>query len=200
MCVFIFISQYLVFSSFSLSIRWESTNLTVAYDTPLEAIEMLRSKLQSYVQQNNREWSNVSVNIDKMEFQNAITLIVAMERTYTTRFLGFNYLTGYLTPTCVQIDQIGRIGEDAGHAERYSCATSKPYWRNWTFRILFLSSRFSYRRDLYQELPDPWTFPWKGIMARWSHLEMQDISVTTFTEYLDRQLGRRGACSDLPLS
>lgn len=28
---------------------------------------------------NNREWSNVSVNIDKMEYQNAITLIIAME-------------------------------------------------------------------------------------------------------------------------
>ena len=41
---------------------------------------MLRTKLQAYVQQNNREWSNVGVNIDKMEYQNAITLIVAMER------------------------------------------------------------------------------------------------------------------------
>ena len=54
--------------------------MTIAYDTPLEAIEMLRTKLQAYVQQNNREWSNVGVNIDKMEYQNAITLIVAMER------------------------------------------------------------------------------------------------------------------------
>ena len=51
----------------------------VAYDTPLEVIEQLRIRLQAYVNANNREWSNVSVNIDKMEYQNAITLIIAME-------------------------------------------------------------------------------------------------------------------------
>ncbi|KZT39366.1 hypothetical protein SISSUDRAFT_1045668 [Sistotremastrum suecicum HHB10207 ss-3] len=58
---------------------WETTNLTVAYDTPLEAIEQLKSRLQSYVASNNREWSGVGVNIDKMEFQNSIQLIIAME-------------------------------------------------------------------------------------------------------------------------
>ncbi|TFK94118.1 hypothetical protein K466DRAFT_536529 [Polyporus arcularius HHB13444] len=58
---------------------WESTNLQVAYDTPLEVIEQLRIRLQAYVNANNREWSNVAVNIDKMEYQNAITLIIAME-------------------------------------------------------------------------------------------------------------------------
>ncbi|KAH8103207.1 hypothetical protein DFH11DRAFT_1692697 [Phellopilus nigrolimitatus] len=35
--------------------------------------------LKTYVSQNNREWSNVLVNIDKMEYQNAITLVIAME-------------------------------------------------------------------------------------------------------------------------
>ena len=39
----------------------------------------MRIRLQAYVNANNREWSNVSVNIDKMEYQNAITLIIAME-------------------------------------------------------------------------------------------------------------------------
>ena len=58
---------------------WESTTLTVAYDTPLEQIEQLRIRLQGYVAANNREWSNVSVNIDKMEYQNAIHLTIAME-------------------------------------------------------------------------------------------------------------------------
>ena len=59
--------------------RWETTNLMVAYDTPLEVIEQLRIRLQAYVAANSREWSNVAVNIDKMEFQNALHLIVAME-------------------------------------------------------------------------------------------------------------------------
>ena len=59
--------------------RWESTNLMVSYDTPLEVIEQLRIRLQAYVALNNREWSAVGVNIDKMEYQNAITLVVAME-------------------------------------------------------------------------------------------------------------------------
>ncbi|TBU30708.1 Mechanosensitive ion channel-domain-containing protein [Dichomitus squalens] len=58
---------------------WESTTLTVAYDTPLEQLEQLRIRLQGYVATNNREWSNVTVNIDKMDNQNAISLIVAME-------------------------------------------------------------------------------------------------------------------------
>ncbi|KAJ7504553.1 Mechanosensitive ion channel-domain-containing protein [Mycena galericulata] len=58
---------------------WETTNLTVSYDTPLEALEELRVRLNAYVAANNREWSNCSLNIDKMEYQNAIYLIVAME-------------------------------------------------------------------------------------------------------------------------
>ncbi|KAI0793950.1 Mechanosensitive ion channel-domain-containing protein [Fomes fomentarius] len=58
---------------------WESTTLMIAYDTSLEVVETLRIKLQAYVAANNREWSNVAVNIDKMEYQNAIHLTVAME-------------------------------------------------------------------------------------------------------------------------
>ncbi|KAL5492554.1 hypothetical protein ACEPAI_4001 [Sanghuangporus weigelae] len=58
---------------------WETTNLQVGYDTPLELIEALQSRLKAYVSQNNREWSNVNVNIDKMEYQNAMTLVIAME-------------------------------------------------------------------------------------------------------------------------
>lgn len=58
---------------------WETTNLMVAYDTPLDSIEQLRQRLSQYVAANSREWSNVMLNIDKMEYQNAIHLIVAME-------------------------------------------------------------------------------------------------------------------------
>jgi len=56
------------------------TNLVVSYDTPMEAIERLRNKIGSYMSTNSREWSNFALNIDKMEFQNAIHLIVAIER------------------------------------------------------------------------------------------------------------------------
>ena len=63
-----------------VDVRWETTNITVSYDTPLEVIETLQSRLRHYVQQNNREWSNMALNIDTMEFQNALTLIIAMER------------------------------------------------------------------------------------------------------------------------
>lgn len=60
---------------------WETTNLMVSFDTPLENIETLRRRLEDYVNddKNRREWSGVALNIEKMEFQNAIHLIVAME-------------------------------------------------------------------------------------------------------------------------
>ncbi|KAI0704350.1 Mechanosensitive ion channel-domain-containing protein [Cytidiella melzeri] len=60
---------------------WETTPLKIAYDTPLKDIELLRRRLEEYVQneENRRQWSNVLVNIDKMEFQNAIDLVIAME-------------------------------------------------------------------------------------------------------------------------
>jgi hypothetical protein len=62
--------------------RWETTTLTVAYDTSMEVIESLKSKINAYISTNGREWSGFTLNIDKMEYQNAISLIVAMERTY----------------------------------------------------------------------------------------------------------------------
>ncbi|KAF9445920.1 hypothetical protein P691DRAFT_709572 [Macrolepiota fuliginosa MF-IS2] len=58
---------------------WESTKLTVSYNTPIEVIEQLRSKINAYITANSREWSGFGLNIDKMEFQNALHLIVAVE-------------------------------------------------------------------------------------------------------------------------
>ncbi|KAJ6474595.1 Mechanosensitive ion channel-domain-containing protein [Mycena vitilis] len=58
---------------------WETTTLMVSYTTPLEVLEELRVRINAYVSANNREWSNCALNIDKMEYQNAIHLIVAME-------------------------------------------------------------------------------------------------------------------------
>ncbi|KAF9559870.1 hypothetical protein CPC08DRAFT_818554 [Agrocybe pediades] len=58
---------------------WETTQLTVSYDTPMEVIEQLKSKIVAYINANNREWSDCALNIDKMEFQNAIYLNVSVE-------------------------------------------------------------------------------------------------------------------------
>lgn len=58
---------------------WESTTLMIAYNTPLELVEQLKARIQAYITANNREWSGSAVNIDKMEFQNAIHLTVGVE-------------------------------------------------------------------------------------------------------------------------
>ncbi|KAJ6621302.1 Mechanosensitive ion channel-domain-containing protein [Mycena sp. CBHHK59/15] len=58
---------------------WETTNLMVSYNTPLEVLEELRVRINAYVAANSREWSNCALNIDHMDYQNAIHLIVAME-------------------------------------------------------------------------------------------------------------------------
>ncbi|KAJ7126546.1 Mechanosensitive ion channel-domain-containing protein [Mycena crocata] len=61
------------------SSMWETTKLMVAYNTPLEVLEELRVRMNAYIAANTREWSNCALNIDKMEYQNSIQLIVAME-------------------------------------------------------------------------------------------------------------------------
>ncbi|KAF8527279.1 Mechanosensitive ion channel-domain-containing protein [Gautieria morchelliformis] len=61
------------------SSMWESTVLNIGYDTPLETVERLRIRLKAYVQANNREWLDCTVNVDKMEFQNAIFLTIGMQ-------------------------------------------------------------------------------------------------------------------------
>lgn len=60
--------------------RWESTTVTISYSTSLEIVEQLKQHIQAYVVANSREWSGCNVNIDKMEFQNAIHLTIAVER------------------------------------------------------------------------------------------------------------------------
>jgi hypothetical protein len=54
--------------------------LAIAYDTPLSVVEQLRTRISQYMSENNREWNNSSVWIEKMEFQNAIHLTIALER------------------------------------------------------------------------------------------------------------------------
>lgn len=72
-------SQKLVHNLRRSKSMWESTTITVSYNTPMELIEQIRSRINNYISANGREWSGFSVNIDKMEYQNAIHLIVAVE-------------------------------------------------------------------------------------------------------------------------
>ncbi|CAH7686130.1 hypothetical protein PPACK8108_LOCUS20739 [Phakopsora pachyrhizi] len=65
---------------------WETTNVMVSFDTPLEVLQEFRNKLRQYVSENSREWKGgLDVNIDFMKNQNLIQLslysllIVAME-------------------------------------------------------------------------------------------------------------------------
>ncbi|KAI6047439.1 Mechanosensitive ion channel-domain-containing protein [Pisolithus marmoratus] len=59
---------------------WESTTIMISYGTPLDIVEQLKQRIQAYVANNSREWSNCGVNIDKMEYQNAIHLTIGIER------------------------------------------------------------------------------------------------------------------------
>lgn len=63
--------------------RWESTTITISYTTSLEIVEQLKQRIQAYVAANSREWSGCAVNIDKMEYQNAIHLTISTERKCT---------------------------------------------------------------------------------------------------------------------
>lgn len=54
----------------------------ISYNTPLDIVEELRNRMTLYTNEHNREWVSCALHIDKMEFQNAIHLIVAMEREY----------------------------------------------------------------------------------------------------------------------
>ncbi|KAF8673852.1 hypothetical protein AX14_005320 [Amanita brunnescens Koide BX004] len=72
-------SQKLVHNLRRSKSMWESTTITVSYDTPMDVIEAVKVKVNNYITTNSREWSGCSVNIDKMEYQNAIHIIVAVE-------------------------------------------------------------------------------------------------------------------------
>ncbi|KAH0839914.1 Mechanosensitive ion channel-domain-containing protein [Lanmaoa asiatica] len=65
---------------------WESTTITISYNTSLEIVEQLKLRIQAYVVTNSREWSGCGVNIDKMEFQNAIYLTISIERKYRSNW------------------------------------------------------------------------------------------------------------------
>lgn len=89
----------------------------VSYNTPMDVIEQLRSKIDSYITTNNRDWSGFALNIDKMEFQNALHLIVAIEREL------HSLIPRHRNQEHFQTDQTGKTGVADGLAERSSCDT-----------------------------------------------------------------------------
>lgn len=83
----------------------------------MEVIEQLKGKIQIYMNTNSRDWSNFALWIDKMEFQNAVHLVVAMERKCA--LLEMMYLSKYLLQKIVLI---GKTGVVDGQGETLSCA------------------------------------------------------------------------------
>lgn len=79
--------------------RWETTILTVAYSTPVETIEELRLKINDYIDTNSRDWSGFALNIDKMDNQNALHLIVAIEREYIRLHTIIGEINKFCRPT-----------------------------------------------------------------------------------------------------
>ncbi|EGG12294.1 uncharacterized protein MELLADRAFT_115107 [Melampsora larici-populina 98AG31] len=59
---------------------WETTNIMVGFETPLDVLHEFRTRMRQYVNDNPREWKGgLDVNIDYMQNQNLIQLIIAME-------------------------------------------------------------------------------------------------------------------------
>ncbi|KAG8966707.1 hypothetical protein FRC03_011455 [Tulasnella sp. 419] len=58
---------------------WETTEIHIAYSTPLEVIEQLKQRLKAYMNANSREWSGCEIWIDKMKYQTAMNLTIAVE-------------------------------------------------------------------------------------------------------------------------
>jgi hypothetical protein len=88
-----------------LSHRWETTELQIAYDTPLQLIEALRQRINAYIQENSREWSNCNLRIDRMEYQNSIHIVIGVERASASAVLS--------------------------RVDLYIAATDRPNWQDW---------------------------------------------------------------------
>lgn len=72
--------------------------------------------------ENSRDWSGMDFNIDKMEYQNAIHIIVAMERTSSSLPPSFFLLC--CADGDEQIEATGKTGAEDGRGARSLCGTS----------------------------------------------------------------------------
>jgi hypothetical protein len=117
-------------------LRAETTTIMIGYNTPLEIIEELKVRINQYVSDNSREWVSGGVLIDKMEYQNAIHLIIVMER----KRIHLTFALKQLLNTYQQTDRTGRTGEEDGLVERRLCETLRRFWRTWMSGIQCLFS------------------------------------------------------------
>ncbi|PWZ03461.1 hypothetical protein BCV70DRAFT_197673 [Testicularia cyperi] len=72
-------SKY-IYNSRRSGAQWEYTLIQVSFDTSLETIEQLRSKLRAWTKENDREFGGpLDVNFNSISQQNAVELVVAFE-------------------------------------------------------------------------------------------------------------------------
>ena len=118
--------------------------MTIDYNTPLTAVEELKRRLNGYVSENSRDWSGVGVNIDKMDFQNAITIIIAMEREFTTLIL---INTHTRSPTLTA-----------------RMRTDRPNWQDWGGRWMRRTAFMRYLKTTLEELDISYSMPVQPVL------------------------------------
>jgi hypothetical protein len=112
--------------------------LTISYNTPLGIIEQLRSRLQQYISENNRDFVAFNLNIDKMEFQNAIWLVIAIQRMYIS------------VPAAL-------LHSDFVHSDR-------PNWQDWGGRWGRRTAFMRHLKTVLEDLDIKYTMPVQPIL------------------------------------
>jgi hypothetical protein len=110
--------------SVSWRYRWESTTLTISYRTPLEIVEQLRTRINAYIITNSRDWSGFALNIDKMEYQNAIYLVIAVERMCIISSMSILIIVYFFF--FARSSQLARLGWEMGTPNHFH-ATLEDY-------------------------------------------------------------------------
>ena len=103
----------------------------------MEAIESLKVKINTYVTTNSREWSGFTLHIDKMEYQNAIFLVVSMERT-SCFFYNIDFLIS------IRLD--------------------RPNWQDWGGRWTRRTAFMRHLKTLLEELDIRYTMPIQPVL------------------------------------
>ena len=73
-------TQKYIYNSRRSGAQWEFTMIQVGFDTSLETLEQLRTKLRAWTKENDREFGGpLDVNFNSITQQNAVELIIAFE-------------------------------------------------------------------------------------------------------------------------
>lgn len=101
-------------------------------------IEELRTRIIQYANDNNREWASAALNIDKMEYMNAIYLTVAVEREYI-RNVSFVSSTSYPL-------------------------TDRPNWQDWGGRWTRRNAFMKFLKGVLEELDVKYMMPTQPVL------------------------------------